>query len=64
MAFHRFALCCLLLAGRALAGAPARALYESFGFADCAPAGVNPAGIQTVVMSVTSPRASAQARRT
>lgn len=45
-------------------GAAARALYESFGFTDCAPAGRNPAGIQTVVMSLTSPRTSSQARRT
>ncbi|MEN6464560.1 MAG: GNAT family N-acetyltransferase [Syntrophaceae bacterium] len=37
------------------AGGPARRLYESLGFRDSSPAGLNPAGIPTVIMTAFPP---------
>lgn len=37
------------------AGDPVRNLYESFGFRDSSPAGLNPAGIPTVIMTAFPP---------
>lgn len=39
------------------AGIPARRLYQSFGFRDTAPAGLNPAGCPTVTMTREKPPA-------